>query len=312
MSILLFEDRPKFSPTMLGKDGSLRLWLDSSDSTTITKTYQNLAATGTGTSGTTVITASGIVTNLVQPGFKLRIGGADIYTVASITGAGLTINTVETLSTNYVASAMALDRVSQWNDKSGQGNHVTQATALAQPVYNPAQLNGKAVLGFDGASFLALPSALLSIPNSANTLFVVAKQATASGVQERIIAMSESGSSRWIFGYQATAGQVVYMSNTGIAAIAASGVTTTNFNILTGRRSGTTQAISVNNGAETSNANGQDENGCSVGAIGNSSVGGLFLIGALSKILIYNRSLSAAEIIQVNRFLSQEGAIAIS
>ncbi len=40
--------------------------------------------------------------------------------------------------------------VSQWDDKSGNSRHVTQATGANQPAYNSVQLNGKAVLSFDG------------------------------------------------------------------------------------------------------------------------------------------------------------------
>lgn len=40
--------------------------------------------------------------------------------------------------------------VSQWNDKSGNARHVSQATAVNQPTYNTTALNGKPSLVFDG------------------------------------------------------------------------------------------------------------------------------------------------------------------
>lgn len=42
--------------------------------------------------------------------------------------------------------------VSQWSDKSGNGNHLVQATAGAQPNYGLATLNGLPAVGFDGAN----------------------------------------------------------------------------------------------------------------------------------------------------------------
>ena len=42
--------------------------------------------------------------------------------------------------------------VSQWNDKSGNGRHVSQATAASQPTYTPNGLNGKPTLIFDGVN----------------------------------------------------------------------------------------------------------------------------------------------------------------
>lgn len=106
---------PIFSPLLY----TPVLWLSSSDPSTITKSYQNLAATGSGTIGTTTITASADQTNLIQAGEKLRIGGTDIYTVATV--ATTTITTVETLSNTYTAgSVLALIQVDQYlNNISG-------------------------------------------------------------------------------------------------------------------------------------------------------------------------------------------------
>ena len=48
--------------------------------------------------------------------------------------------------------------VSQWDDKSGNDHHATQATASNQPTYTPSGLNGKPVLTFDGTDdFMSVP-----------------------------------------------------------------------------------------------------------------------------------------------------------
>ena len=41
--------------------------------------------------------------------------------------------------------------VSQWNDKSGNARHATQATSGSRPTYTASGLNGKSVLTFDGS-----------------------------------------------------------------------------------------------------------------------------------------------------------------
>lgn len=41
--------------------------------------------------------------------------------------------------------------VQQWNDKSGNGRHATQAAAGNRPTYTNAALNGKSVVSFDGS-----------------------------------------------------------------------------------------------------------------------------------------------------------------
>lgn len=123
------------------------VWYDCSDVSTITKAYQNITPTGAGISGSTTITASASVTNIVPVGSKLRIDGTDIYTVSNVSTT--TITTVETLTATYNAgSALALDKVSQINDKSGRGYHATQATIALQPVYVPNVQNGKSVVDF--------------------------------------------------------------------------------------------------------------------------------------------------------------------
>lgn len=52
------------------------------------------------------------------------------------------------------ADTIIVQYVSQWNDKSGNGNHVTQATATRQPLSSTRTLNGLNVLDFDGGDLL--------------------------------------------------------------------------------------------------------------------------------------------------------------
>lgn len=78
--------------------------------------------------------------------------------------------------------------VSQWNDKSGNGRHVSQATAASQPTYTVNGLNGQSVLTFDGINdFLnanfSLPTATFALvgsltQNSANIYYPLGFQTT--------------------------------------------------------------------------------------------------------------------------------------
>lgn len=54
------------------------------------------------------------------------------------------------LNTGSTALRYKSPQVAQWSDKSGNGRHATQVTALNQPLYDAAGLNGKPVLTFDG------------------------------------------------------------------------------------------------------------------------------------------------------------------
>jgi hypothetical protein len=62
--------------------------------------------------------------------------------------------------------------VSQWNDKSGNGRNVSQATAANQPTLTASGLNGKPVLTFDGVNdYLAAASPLIGTTHSLFVLF---------------------------------------------------------------------------------------------------------------------------------------------
>lgn len=124
-------DNSSFVPTRL-----LARWYDSAASSTITKAYQDIAPTGSGSITTNTITASSSVATIVPIGSVIRIGGTDTYTVSNVVTT--TITTVEPLSATYSAgSALALDKVSQWDDKTRQFVNAVQGTASLQPVYIP-------------------------------------------------------------------------------------------------------------------------------------------------------------------------------
>ena len=76
------------------------------------------------------------------------------------------------------ASTITLNgsNVSQWDDKSGNGNNVAQATATNQPTYTASGLNGKPVLTFDGDWFSSLS---LSLPQFSVSLVETSTQNTA-------------------------------------------------------------------------------------------------------------------------------------
>lgn len=82
--------------------------------------------------------------------------------------------------------------VQQWNDKSGNARHATQATSARRPAYTANALNGKPVLTFDGAP--------------ANPDFL----SYASGVEPRtIVAVTQTVTTstfRWVLGADKASG----------------------------------------------------------------------------------------------------------
>lgn len=70
--------------------------------------------------------------------------------------------------------------VSQWNDKSGNGRHLSQITAASRPAYQATGLNGLPTLQFDGGNDF-LQNTSFSFGNSAFTFYCVMQSSVPSG-----------------------------------------------------------------------------------------------------------------------------------
>jgi len=201
--------------------------------------------------------------------------------------------------------------ITQFLDRSGNGYHSdVQGTASKRPTRTLDQQNGLQAAVFDDDS-LVLPSPVHAIANGNNTVFVVAKRDTEDGGIDTIISLTESGGTRWGVRFNATAGEVQYTSNTSSSAVTSSGNTNTDFQILTGYRPGSSVNLSVNGGAASSTGNAADEPGVDLASIGVQSTASNPLIGSVAEIIIYDLSLTAAEILSVNTYLSIKWGISI-
>lgn len=97
------------------------------------------------------------------PGCELWLDAADTDTITSSSGG-----------------------VSQWNDKSGFGRNVSQATSSAQPGTGSATQNGLNVLTFDGGDWLSNTAPWLWAAESVTTVAVIkgAAQSNAAPIAE--------------------------------------------------------------------------------------------------------------------------------
>lgn len=99
---------------------------------------------------------------------------AAAWTPAQITTAlWLDANDAATITT--VSGA-----VSQWNDKSGNGRHLSQPTAASRPAYQATGLNSLPTLSFDGINDF-LQNTSFSFGNSALTFYCVMQSSLPSG-----------------------------------------------------------------------------------------------------------------------------------
>ena len=200
---------------------------------------------------------------------------------------------------------------SQWNDKSGQLYHVTQGVSANKATFTANAQVGKSVLAFDGNDEFAVPSGLFTLSAADNTIFAVAKRTAETASIETIFAMGQNAvGEKYGLRYSATAGAVLFQNGDDGVTVSQTGGTNTNYQILTGRRNGTTMAVSINNGAEATSTAATNTTGIDLGRIGD-LFGANYLTGRIAQIIIYGRSLLATERTQVCIHLSNKWGIAI-
>ena len=202
--------------------------------------------------------------------------------------------------------------VSSWGDKSGGGNNAT-ATGGDRPLLQANEQNSLPTINFDATDQMDLPSGLFSVPNGNSTLFIVSQRASESGNLEAVFSLSDGTALDYFLVYATAAGTVTYKSRDGAAgSLSSAGHTLTNYNILRGRRSGTTQALAVNGATEVTNASGVSSAGIDSGDIGAGNADNFLLTGNIGEIILYNTSLSAANILLVETYLANKWGLTLA
>lgn len=123
-----------------------------------------------------------------DPGAKLKASSDSLDQVPlrlqhqSTPAAPTTSNLQLWLDAADIVGKVDGDPISQWDDSSGNGRHVTQGTGSDQPTYKTNILNGQPVVRFDGSNDFLVSSALISsmIAASAYTIFAVVTPTTIS------------------------------------------------------------------------------------------------------------------------------------
>jgi filamentous hemagglutinin family protein len=184
---------PAFNATdgSISLSSALQLWLDASDTSNVTLSYNTLGVTASGSSGSNTITTSSNIASSLVVGERVQIGGSSdsfaasvndnasgsgIYTIAGISGTTVTLDA--NLGSTYSGATLYGGYVSQINDKSGQGNNATQATAGGQPLWISNAQNGLGVMQFNNSQ---LNLSTLNLGNNFTTFFAVTPNTTTTG-----------------------------------------------------------------------------------------------------------------------------------
>lgn len=224
-----------------------------------------------------------------------------VFTPLEISGLQLWLdaNDTETITLNS-------NTVSSWNDKSGNGYHVSQSTATNQPTYTYSALNSKNVVRFDGANDVLTNTTDTPVGGSTNrTVFVVfnhnsgiikypfvlgnsTSTGQAFGISQEIAVRVNSGSRKW---------STAVDSTHAIVTIVLDGTSTTDLSAWKNGSSLTVSSTAV-----------QTINTAAGFIIGNGPSGGN-LQGDVAEIIVYNSALSTSDRQSVESYLSTKWGI---
>ncbi len=188
--------------------------------------------------------------------------------------------------------------VSQWDDKSGNGYHVTQSVGANQPTTNSRTINGLNVLDFDGSDYLLRDTT----PNISqpNTIFVVVQHDNSNNGYY-VDGDSTSGSVRNAISSNSGSGQFHLYSGFSIFG----GTMDQNLHIFTGIFNGGSSKL-YQEGTQIAGANAGSYSlrGLSVGVRASRSDN--YLDGIIGEIIIYDALLSDEDKNQVGQYLADK------
>jgi hypothetical protein len=147
--------------------------------------------------------------------------------------------------------------VSQWNDKSGNARHATQATSNRRPAYTSSGLNGKNVLTF-ADDFLA--NTAVDWGDSASSVFLVLG-ATGAGTYRNIITTGTGVTNQWSYGLTNLNAYAIFQILAGAQAFSVTPSITDILCFTSAGRSGTSVSATLTtngtlNGTQTRSAPG--------------------------------------------------------
>lgn len=181
--------------------------------------------------------------------------------------------------------------VSQWNDLSGNGYHLSQATAINQPITGANTINGLNVIRFDGSNDWIANTTLPASQTQPWSIFIVAK-ASSAVTTTRALMNPYSGDNG--AGFLETATGVRYVSAYFGAVGRGPSITDTNTNVFFWLASGTSSIVGANTTFSTVSA-GTLTRGAGLIIGSNLQRTSEFFNGDVAEIIFFNYALTTAQ-----------------
>jgi hypothetical protein len=203
--------------------------------------------------------------------------------------------------------------VSQWDDKSGNGYHLTQGTGANQPITGTRTQNSLNAIDFDGSDWLE-KTGISSIGGNAHTWFVVLHFDTiAGGGNNGFFSLRTTGSNDW---NNPTSIRHCAIADTNISSFydssarSTKAVAATNSYVIGIQRNGDSHVARVNGSAGTT-ATGLGTTAFTINEIGVGAANGHAdnLDGYIAEVLWYNSALSGGDITTVESYLNSKWSV---
>jgi hypothetical protein len=246
-----------------------------------------------------------------------RANATDVVTPTSVSGINFWYDATDAAS---ITSSGGL--VSQWNDKSGNGHHMSASGAL-RPTLTSKFRGGRNVITFGGSQYL-LGTANLTA-NAFTHFIVMAKTSAASGASEYGRSLSLWNTAEGNDYSNANAFEIHWFSTTSFSgvngpgagpyrlnsSITATPLTIGAANIATTKLDGgnvtyTLNSTTVTGGTSTTPIN---VNRQTIGAGGASGGGDQYLIGWIGESIMFDRVLNATEITTIQKYLKDKWGV---
>ena len=213
---------------------------------------------------------------------------------------------------DYTITKDGSNKVSQWNDKSGNENHATQWTSNDQPTYSTSGMNGKPTFSFDGAGDTFDISNNISLTNDYE-IFIIAES---TWLETWVSFILGSSSTNTKLGKQQNNKIFARVINGGAFDISVDFPSkNTPFLENFTRNSNNKIDVSFNNAGFNRLFSGAEQSGSTTFnkiGVDDLLVQNNYWEGKISEILIYNKALSASERNKVISYLAKKWWIGIS
>lgn len=195
--------------------------------------------------------------------------------------------------------------VSQWNDVSGNLNHVSQATAANQPTTGAYTINGRNVIRFDGSNDWLANTTLPASQSQPWSVFIVAK-ASSSVTTGKALMNPYSGDNG--AGFLETASGTRYVSAYFGSVGRGPSITDTNANVFYFMASGASTIVGANTTFSTVSA-GTGTRGAGLLLGTNTVRNAEFFNGDMAEILFFNYALTTGQRDDVRSYLASKWGI---